>query len=417
MYTHTPSASVEPEHAVDSRGASFLFRRALRVGLLVVSALILLPSAFLIVGAFNPQIPYVGGLGSLIWPTLIGPALVLVLAGTLLALGALLLGSRRIAAIVAGLGVMALVGTSVIFGEQVRTAAAAGVSVTPTVFSAPDIQPPRPDESVTYLTDETGASLALDIYQPNADVEQSAAGAPIIVYIHGGGWIGGSPDEVSADLRWFADQGYWVISPEYTLATEDRPTWDTAMPQIGCALVWAAKNAAAYGADASRIAAWGSSAGGNLAVTTTYAAASGQLKPACEGELPAVRAVAGEVPAVDPAYIYDNADPLFGAATRNMVSTYIGGRAEDYPERIRAIQAATYLSAEAPPTLLSVSEGDHLVPVQSVRSFVARASEAGVEIHALYRRWADHAISSVYDYLPNQTLIQMLLDHFRTNGV
>jgi acetyl esterase len=382
-----------------------------------VSALILLPSALLIIGAFNPQIPYLGGLGSLIWPTVIGPALVLVLGGTLLALGALLLGGRRIAAVVVGLGVMAFVGTSVIFVEQVATAAAAGVAVTPAVFSTPDTEPRLPDESVTYLTDETGASLALDIYQPSEAVDQPAAGAPIVLYIHGGGWVGGSPEEVSGDLRWFADQGYWVVSPEYTIATAERPTWDTAMPQIGCALVWAAKHAPEYGADPSRIAAWGSSAGGNLAVTTTYAAAAGRLKPACDGDMPTVRAVAGEVPAVDPAYIYDNPDPLFGAATRNMVSTYIGGRAEDHPERIRAIQATTYLSPEAPPTLLSVSEGDHLVPVQSVKGFVERASEAGVEVRALYRRWADHAISSVYDQLPNQTLIHMLLDHFRANGV
>ncbi|MGV0806635.1 alpha/beta hydrolase [Mycolicibacterium setense] len=381
-----------------------------------MSALIVVPCTILTTGTYLSQVPYLGAVGTFVWPTLIGPALIFVLVGTLLAVSAWWLGSRRLAPIVAGAGILALAGTSVVFGSQVRIAADAGVPVTPRVFSLP-LETALPDSTVTYMTDDTGAPLTMDMYRPSDSVEQPPSGAPIVVYVHGGGWIGGDPKEVSADLRWFADQGYWVVSPAYTLATESHPTWDTAMPQIGCALAWVADHAAEYEADASRLAVWGSSAGGNLALTTTYAAASGQLSPACGGDVPNVRAVGGAVPAVDPAYVYDNADPLTGPATRHMVATFIGGTAEQYPERLRAVQAATYISPQAPPTFLLIGQEDRLVPVEGTRRFVERAADAGVDVTTLYWPWADHSIAVGHNYLPNQTLIHRLLDHFRSNGV
>jgi acetyl esterase len=354
--------------------------------------------------------------GTFVWPSLIGPALIFVLAGIALAAAAWRLGSGRWAPLVIA-GALALIGSAVVFGSQVRIASDAGVSITPSVFGLP-FASTEPDESVTYMTDvQTGEDLSLDVYRPSADAETPASGAPVVFYVHGGGWIGGGPDEVSADLRWFADRGYWVVSPEYTLATEDHATWDTAMPQIGCALIWASDHAAEYGADVDRLAVWGSSAGANLAITTTYAAASGQLTPACDGELPAVQAVGGAVPAVDPATIYSNDDPLMGPATRDMVTKFIGGSAQDFPERISAVQGATYVSPQAPPTFLSVSEDDHQVPVEGIREFVDAATAAGVDVETLYWPWADHTIYVGHNYLPNQTLIHRLLEHFRSNGV
>jgi acetyl esterase len=391
-------------------------RRGLRAVVVIVSALVIIPSAFLTLGTFVPGIPYLGAMASLSWPTVIGPALLFVGFGTLLAVIAYRMGSRRPALVLAVVGAIALLGTSIVFGNQAVIAAQVGVPVTPAVFG-PLLKTAVPDESVTYMTDRTGTQLAVDVYRPNSDSRLPAGGAPIVMYVHGGGWIGGDAREVSADMRWFADQGYLVLSAEYSIATSSNPTWDQAMPQIGCALIWAAEHASEYGADEERIAIWGSSAGANIAVTTAYAAASGELEAACDGTVPSVSAVGGEVPALDPAFIYDNPDPLMGPATRNMVATYIGGSVEAYPERLEAIQAATYISADAPPTLLTVSDNDHLVPVESVKRFVEQAEAQGVEITALYRPWADHAISSGFGYLPNQTMIHILLDYFRQHGV
>ena len=42
---------------------------------------------------------------------------------------------------------------------------------------------------------------------------------PVVIYIHGGGWIQGSAANLGHDMRWFADRGYLVVSVDYRLAT------------------------------------------------------------------------------------------------------------------------------------------------------------------------------------------------------
>jgi acetyl esterase len=391
-------------------------RRLSRTIILTLSSIIIVPCAVLALGVFFPTIPYVGAFGSLIWSAAIGPVWLLVLVGVLLAVAAFWLGRRRTTLVLVGVGVITLTGTSVVFGSQIAPAVEAGAPISLAMFGPP-LESATPDDEIAYMTDNAGKTLNIDIYEPNADVVQPDNGAPILVYVHGGGWVGGDPKEISADLRWFADQGYWVLSPEYTLATAGNPTWNSAMPQVGCALIWASENAADYGGDPERIAMLGGSAGANVALTTAYAASTSELTPACDGEIPDVQAVAGDVPAVDPAFVYHNADPLIGAATRNMVTTFIGGSAEKYPERVKAVQAATYLTSQAPPTFLSVSESDHLVSIESVKGFISAAQAKGVDLEVHYRPWADHATSSAHNYLPNQTLIRRLHDFFRSNGV
>lgn len=101
---------------------------------------------------------------------------------------------------------------------------------------------------------------------------------PVIVYIHGGGFMAGTFTETAADLRWFADQRWLVFSTEYRLFGPEHPTWDRAPEDVACALVWIAKNATRFGGVVSRLALMGDSAGGNLAVNLGYAAAEGRAQ-------------------------------------------------------------------------------------------------------------------------------------------
>lgn len=383
---------------------------------LIVGALIVTASALLVLGAFIPRVPYLGAIGSLVWPTLIGPATIFVLVGLVLSLVAFGMSGSRVALAFSCLGVLASIGSLVIFGSQLVAAVRVGVPIRPSVLLATGVGPRVPvDESVDYATDPDGNPLRMDIHRPRTGDMDVAA--PIIVYVHGGGWFQGAPDENTAMLRWFADQGYLVVAPGYTLATDERPTWDIATPQIATALAWIAAHARDLGADPDRIAAWGASAGANLTLITAYAAAAGQLAGVTPGDLPRVAAVAGEVPAVDPAWISSNTDPIWGDRTREMVERYIGGTIEDHPDRLAAIRVATYLSPKAPPTLLTVSAGDHLVPVEGTRRFVDEARAAGVDIQAFYRPWGEHVIAAIHDGLSGQTMLRQMLDHFRRHGV
>ena len=166
------------------------------------------------------------------------------------------------------LAVLSLAGVTVIGGRQVAVARHEGVDLDVRALFDLRAEDPSPDEDVDYLSFE-GQGVALSVWRPrNGD----RAGTPVIVMVHGGGFISGSRLEGTppAHARWFAERGFLVVSADYALSTDRRHLWDVAEGQIGCALVWAAANARRYGADTTRVAVIGDSAGGNPALQAAY---------------------------------------------------------------------------------------------------------------------------------------------------
>jgi acetyl esterase len=100
---------------------------------------------------------------------------------------------------------------------------------------------------------------------------------PALVYLHGGGWVAGSPKTHQKLGLQFAEQGYLTINVDYRLAPED--PFPAGLDDCVFAAKWAAENAARWKGDASRMAIGGDSAGGNLAVATMVALASENSAP------------------------------------------------------------------------------------------------------------------------------------------
>jgi acetyl esterase len=87
---------------------------------------------------------------------------------------------------------------------------------------------------------------------------------PIVVYLHGGGWMVGSIDSFDTVVRALANaSGAIVVSVGYRLAPE--APFPAGLEDCLCAVRWLAANAAELGADPQRLAIAGDSAGGNLA--------------------------------------------------------------------------------------------------------------------------------------------------------
>lgn len=98
----------------------------------------------------------------------------------------------------------------------------------------------------------------LDIYAP-----ATAADAPVVVYVPGGGFTGGDKrqDEVFFGNvgRFFAKRGVVAILANYRLAPEF--TWPSAAVDIESVVAWAKTHAARFGGDPVRLALFGHSAG------------------------------------------------------------------------------------------------------------------------------------------------------------
>ena len=92
------------------------------------------------------------------------------------------------------------------------------------------------------------------------------SGRPCIFWIHGGGFIAGSPFNTDLRLfRWVAEHDCVVVAVQYGLAPE-RP-FPTGLEDCYAGLVWTADHADELGIDRSAIAVVGESAGGGLAAS------------------------------------------------------------------------------------------------------------------------------------------------------
>jgi len=108
--------------------------------------------------------------------------------------------------------------------------------------------------------------IPVRIYQPHG-----AGVKPVLVFLHGGGWVIGTLDSYDATCRELAQgAGCVVVSVDYRLAPEHR--YPAAPDDCYAALKWVAANAASLGADAKRLAVGGDSAGGNLSAVVAQMA-------------------------------------------------------------------------------------------------------------------------------------------------
>ena len=125
------------------------------------------------------------------------------------------------------------------------------------------------NESVA-VTDRTVPGPAGDIpvrvYTPDAPAPR-----PLIAWYHGGGHVIGDLDTYDAVCRDLAaESGAVVVSVDYRLAPEHR--FPAAADDCYAATQWVAEHASELGADASRLAVAGESAGGNLAAVVSLLA-------------------------------------------------------------------------------------------------------------------------------------------------
>lgn len=100
---------------------------------------------------------------------------------------------------------------------------------------------------------------------------ERAAGLPATIYFHGGGWVVGSVDTHDALCRRLAaDSGSLVVSVEYRLAPEH--PHPAAADDAWAVTEWLVRSGEEIGADPTRVAVAGDSAGGNLAAVATIRA-------------------------------------------------------------------------------------------------------------------------------------------------
>jgi acetyl esterase/lipase len=193
----------------------------------------------------------------------------------------------------------------------------------------------------------------LDLYLPR---DESQRPYPTMIYIHGGGWTGGTKETSVFSLMPYLARGMAVVNVEYRLAKVSLAP--AAVEDCRCALRWVFSNAEQYGLDTSRLAVTGHSAGGHLALTTGMFEASAGFDYECPPG-PALK-----VSAIVNFYgITDVADLLDGENRKQYAVEWLGGLAQR-EEIARKASPLTYVRKTLPPILTIHGDADPTVPYQ-----------------------------------------------------
>src|SRR3989440_9359854 len=114
------------------------------------------------------------------------------------------------------------------------------------------------------ITDGPSVQLALRILRP----QNARTPLPVIVYIHGAGWVFGSTQTHDRLMRELAvGAGAAVVFPVYRLCPE--VSYPTALEECYMAAQWVARRGQEHGLDAERLAVAGGSGGGNMGTGVT----------------------------------------------------------------------------------------------------------------------------------------------------
>ncbi|MDA8193837.1 MAG: alpha/beta hydrolase [Thermaerobacter sp.] len=108
--------------------------------------------------------------------------------------------------------------------------------------------------------DGPAGPIPIRVYRP-----AGTALVPVLVYLHGGGWVLGNLEQVDALCRMLCNRTpALVVSVDYRLAPESR--FPIAAEEAYAVLQWASQHAPGFGGDGGRLMVGGDSSGGNLAV-------------------------------------------------------------------------------------------------------------------------------------------------------
>ncbi|HEV3427474.1 MAG TPA: alpha/beta hydrolase [Paraburkholderia sp.] len=242
----------------------------------------------------------------------------------------------------------------------------------------------------------------LDVYVPTAQRKpEDAQGRPLLLFVHGGGFVRGDRRE-RANVGWrFAREGFVTVLPSYRLGPQNH--WPAGAQDVAAAWAWAYANAQALGADPQRIYIAGESAGAAHVAATTLIA---RLRPAHVSAPRAALLVSG----VYNVHLEKLARRQFGVPSpdpRN--EAYFGSDFASYP----AMSTVELIDSAPFPLLVTWAELDPpQMQIQAGELFARLVTQHGFDPDVAVIRGHNHlsqleAINTIDDTLA-QTLIDFM---------
>jgi acetyl esterase/lipase len=220
---------------------------------------------------------------------------------------------------------------------------------------------------------------ALDVYWP----PEGNGPFPVILSIHGGAFMGGDKRDMQVTpMLAGLDRGYAVVSINYRMSGEAH--FPALVHDVKAAIRWVRANAAVFLFDPYRLAAWGGSAGGYLALMAGVTAGVPELEDLALGNPDQPSHVQAVVDWFGPTDFLKMDEqlaesglapaPEFAHSGANSPeSLLLGRKITEIPELVQGANPESYLHAGAPPFLIQHGDHDDVVPYQQSVHFAAKA--------------------------------------------
>ena len=265
---------------------------------------------------------------------------------------------------------------------------------------------------ITYATLPGYRPLKLDLFVPPASFGTRGP-RPLVIYVHGGGWMAGGPRRSAAYQDWpkvlasLAAHGYVVATVGYRFSRE--APFPAAIQDVKSAIRWLRANAAKYNIDPKRAAIWGQSAGGHLAALAGVSCGVAALEPGSRivpaaGNVETVASTAAGADQVSDCvqavvgwfgtYDFSTLRPQAGASLSpdSPDRLFLGcGTQACTKEQQRFASPITYLDRTDPPMLLMHGSVDATVPVGQTEVFAKAAQAAGVRVREIIEPGINHS--------------------------
>lgn len=241
-----------------------------------------------------------------------------------------------------------------------------------------------------------GRPLELDLYLP----EDRAGTCPVVLYLHGGAFmVGARTDYAEERLLPVVRSGIAVASAAYRFS--DVATYPAQVHDAKAAVRWLRAHASEHGYDATRVGAWGASAGGYLALMLGVTAGSSEHEGELGDDLDADSSVDAVAAWFAPAELLTTdaflpppdwpLPPLLSSPPPepSILARLLGvERVADAPALAAAASPVTYAARATAPFLLMHGDRDAVIPEDQSRRM--HESLAGTESTLLLIAGANH---------------------------
>jgi acetyl esterase/lipase len=231
-----------------------------------------------------------------------------------------------------------------------------------------------------FQYDSSYSKAKLDLYYPQYPINTNPK-YPLIIWVHGGGFIAGHKEELANYCKILASKGFIVASADYSIAPETH--YPVPVSQINTAIAFLVKGTE-FNIDTSKIILAGDSGGAHIVAQLANIFTNQEYA-----------AMLGMAPSVDPANLkgvilhcgpYNTAlvdfDGDYGWFLKTVLWSYIGNKNFKNDPKYKGFSVSNFVTSNFPRTFISVGNKDAL----SLHShdLASKLSSKGVIVDSLF---------------------------------